>query len=49
MTNKDKIFLALGKLIDQINESLDKKEVPNAETLEALRALASLTGYPSIG
>lgn len=45
MSNKEKINSAIGKLLDHINESLDKKEAISADTLTALKGLAQLTGY----
>ena len=43
MTNNEKLSLAIGKLLDQVNESLDKGEAINAETLTALQILIQLT------
>jgi len=43
MKNSEKLNSIVGKLLDQVNESLDKKETPDADTLEAVRCLADLT------
>lgn len=43
MTNKEKLNAAISKLLDEVNESLDKKEAPNAATLTALEMLVRLT------
>lgn len=43
MSNRDKLNSAIGKLLDQINESIEKKEVPNTVTLEALKILVEFT------
>lgn len=45
MTNSSKLTLAIGKLLDQVNEKLDKKEAINDDTLIALRELTLLTPY----
>lgn len=44
-SNSEKLNQAISKLLDQVNESLDKKETPNADALEALRTLVELTPY----
>ena len=41
--NKAKLDSAIGKLLDQTNESLDKKEAINDKTLTALQILVQLT------
>ena len=45
MNNKEKLTLAIGKLLDQINESLDKKEAISGDTLIALDYLVKHTMY----
>ena len=45
ITNQEKLNLVIGKLLDQFNESLDKKEAINTDTLIALQGLIPLTGY----
>jgi hypothetical protein len=43
MDNLAKLNLAIGKLLDQINEAIDRKEAPNAIALETLKDLVQLT------
>lgn len=43
MDNLKKLNLIIGKLLDQVDESLGKKEAINAETLTALQILIPLT------
>ncbi|MFZ3132723.1 MAG: hypothetical protein WA125_16880 [Desulfosporosinus sp.] len=43
MTNTEKLNSIIGKLLDQVDTSLDNKEAPKFETLEALRTLVNLT------
>lgn len=45
MTNHGKLTAAIGKLLDQANEKLDKKEAINEDALTALRVLVQLTSY----
>lgn len=45
MTNQGKLNLVIGKLLDQFNESLDKKEAINPDILIALQGLIPLTSY----
>ena len=44
MENSEKLNLIIGTLLDQVSETITKKETPNGETLEALRILVNLTG-----
>jgi len=43
MTNGEKLNAAISKVLDRINESLDKKEAPNPRELEALKTLTDVT------
>ena len=43
MTNKEKLDSIIGKLFDQVNDSANKKEAINADTLTALEILTRLT------
>ena len=45
MTNHGKLTAAIGKLLDQANEKLDKKEAINGDALIVLEALVRLTIY----
>ena len=45
MTNKEKLTAAISKLLDQINESLDKKEAISGDALIALQTLVPITTY----
>ena len=41
--NREKLNAAIGKTLDRLIESLDKKEAPEFEILEALRVLTGMT------
>ncbi len=42
MSNKEKLHKAMGKALDNVTDSLSKKEPPKVEDLEALRVLTNL-------
>ena len=45
MTNEKNLNFAIGKLLTQFNESLDKKEAINSDVLIALSTLIPLVSY----
>jgi len=49
VTNRDKLNQAIGKVLDRVNGSLDKKEAPNPQDLEALKTLLVFQNNPLDG